>query len=292
MAGRYPEQGRRASGPHGVVPAAARLMCYLQPRHLYSPTKSDSWRSGGDTQFSSSRRFWKVPSQKTLVVPASSLLDLWWDLLGQTVDGEEDGQSRRRQVAGEGLRTGRGAPHLRGSFRHLSCRNIRRLSIEPAFVPDITCTSPCHRSRHRHCLFRAAARSRVARSTCLPDLASGDLASLRCSSSSRRSSSRCILRPATAPLRSVQCAGLLVRARLAGDEQLFVYVGAGGSERRGQGLEARRREGKKCCWTGCQPDGAKWAGPQSHGSRTRRTDSSPARPAQTSHGATQSWKYC
>ena len=76
MAGRYPEEGRRATRPHGVVPAA-RLMCYLQPRHLYSPTKSDSWRSGGDTQFSSSRRFWKVPSQKTLVVPASSLMDLW-----------------------------------------------------------------------------------------------------------------------------------------------------------------------------------------------------------------------
>ena len=51
-------------------------MCYLQPRHLYSPTKSASWRSGGDTQFSSSRRFWKVPSQKTLVVADLSLLDL------------------------------------------------------------------------------------------------------------------------------------------------------------------------------------------------------------------------
>ena len=75
MAGRYPEEGRRASGPHGVVPAAT-LMCYLQPRHLYSPTKSASWRSGGDTQFSSSRRFWKVPSQKTLVVADLSLLDL------------------------------------------------------------------------------------------------------------------------------------------------------------------------------------------------------------------------
>ena len=56
----------------GVDPPGATY----SPGHLYSPTKSASWRSGGDTQFSSSRRFWKVPSQKTLVVADLSLLDL------------------------------------------------------------------------------------------------------------------------------------------------------------------------------------------------------------------------